>query len=503
MKKLVVLMSVSLMALGSYSFSIAMQEDYGFSSQDGTLYDEAEKLSLEEVCQKKLEKINTQRDTEREEAEEIEQVMRKMRGLVLPSVDENFDEGRKQRLNAQIIKHGNQNRGGEVISDDLRVLDEKVAADQYGRSKELYMKAQQGKEAFKQELFDAASSFDVHAFRSAMKKVTNSGKSVSLTRAEKDLSERYSNNSSLLASGLEKITLKHVESVSEKNADLKLSFEQGTAQKREFLLELQQEVASYQAALFGLAFKKATSIDKTFKFSSWQADLAREYFKGPDAINAGKIHAFRTGDILALIEYAHYLDRYFKSSLAFTSDEWRELLKTVLLLYVRIAQDCHAVAAVNEFIDTTIKGNFPADDRFIAWKKSMNKILRASQDLVYSQKVQEGVMAYLAKLWSPRMNQAIKNDQLVDYESVLSDVVDIMNNIDPANMPNPAVVCCLDGKTALEASKSLEAVFRMFDFSASQARHDGVEIALSQINRCQSWKEFMATILKIEVPSAK
>jgi len=500
MKKIVVLMSVSLLTLGSYSFGVAMLSEYGLPTDDGMLYgrEETRQLPLEQVYKNKFNRQNTlgkivALGNQKEQAE-VDALTKDMKRLVLPGVA-------RKKLHEDIEVRGAQSRGGEVLSDDLRILEERRSACQEKLIEKLYEIAQDQRAEFKDELACAASEFNVHALRSALKK-TLSRSGSTFTQEELDALRLYSTNNGLLESGLSNVELTHVETV-EKSADLKAAFDQGATEKREFLHNLQQDVASYRAALFGLAFTKVTSIDKAFKFTDWQNQLAQEYFKGPDAIEAGKIHAFRTGDILALIAYADYLDRYYKSNYTFTGAEWNELLKTILMLYVRIAQDCHTVAAVNAFVDAMISGNFPVDARLDAWKESLNKRLFASQDLSYAQKAQEGVMAYLVRLWAPRMIQAVNNNQLSDYQSILDDVVRIMNNIRPANMPTPAVVCCLDGKTTSKASQALEEAFRMFDFSNSEARQEGLEIALSQISRCQSWEEFMASILKIELPAEK
>lgn len=533
MKKLVVLMSVSLMALGSYSFSIAMQEDYGFSSQDGALYNEADQLaeqvsqlSLHNVIAKKLERVEIKKRGKRlfGEVESRAESCQFNEKNLTASQNRRFAQ---ESLLAQIAEVGgnefNEERLANYQEERIQRVNEDIELDS-ARSYNYYSKRDvlsalegraklQGNSLTGQELDTRQQErdqrwADQYKAENPRYKKGNAQqrptRSLSEIKQGKQLSKEIKSGKSLRRVNAGEISHTANWAIGAEDGFRKTADALAAKADLGYHNDLKMRYIPLLANSYGLQFATVTVIDKAFKFPEWQLKLAQEYFKGPDAIEAGKIHAFKTGDILALIAYADYLDCYYKSNYAFTTAEWKELLKTMLMLYVRVAQDNHAISAASEFIDELIMGNFPIDSRFKAWKESLKKRLFAAEDLNLAQKAQENILTYLVKIWSSRMMQACNNNVLVSFEEVFDSVSYILNEvIDPANMPTPAVICCLNGKNAVKTSQELEEVFRMFNWSASEVRQEGLEIALDQIRDCQSWKEFMATILKIEVPAAK
>lgn len=562
MKKILVLMSVGLLTLGTYSFSIAMQyngwdnDGDGFhdSSNDAVaeLADSVEQLSLEAVYAKKSH-VATKKNVKLSEVSNDQIVQ----------MDCVLDE---------IAELGDRNFSIEEIEDTRALLDSKKynGIDQieavYEKKHNTFEAQKQNKALlFAEELQQRCAEHDRIQQNKEKNKVLVFGEELKQRCVEKEAFERKLQESQrlyelrknaqcashqdeqsqrewkfqvsdecdaqykqqvskrppvrekmkkILGNGLMPkslfnrggYSLNHVESRNfdaERAQDVANFKADRNATKGKIQAALHQvklRAIPYEASLLKLAYARSTSVDNSFKFLDWQQELAAQYFNTPDGIEAGKIHAFQVGDILALISYSDYLNSYFQSNYVFDRNAWVELLSTLLLTNIRIIQDAHAVVAVETHIDELILGKFPIDTRFAAWKESLNDavlggIFSINTDMTYAQGAREGVLAYMSRIWAPRIADAIKNQTLPPFEEVLTHVKEVMNNINPSSMPTPAAVCCLNGNTTWNAAQALEKAFRMFDFTENRA--EGLEIALYGIDQCKNWNDFMTRILRV------
>lgn len=513
MKKIVVLMSVGLLTLGSYSFSIAMQEDDGWNDDGYGFYDSQsydyedevealagniEQLSFQDVKQKMQDSLKT-----------IETL-----GLSKTIVNE-------------IIEQGKRRGGGRVLSDDIRLLEEKRAAV----SEELIESINERRRTYQEDVNSAKQNLlydlsqrvvkpvDKKAFEAKMRE--NARIQDELFRAKDrvcseeeeiflNLDRQHAAYQKQLMTGKVKLaplnlarSCKHekcsqIQPHLSQPETLAHAFNAGQAEKEEILHGLEAEVARRRAALMNLAFAPGTVVNTSeFKFNKHHQVLADQCFKSPEGIQYGLDLAFKNGDILALITYSDYLNRYYQSNFVFDGNAWTELLSTLLLTGIRISQDAHAVAAVDAFIDAMAQEHLPVDTRFVAWKQSMNKWL-GKTDTQYAQLAQEGVLAYMSRIWAPRMINAMNSKTLPSFTTVLAHVKEVIAAIDRASMPTPAAVCCLHGNTTWNASQQLEEAFRMFDFAEN--RQEGLEIVLHQFETCKTWADFMTNVLGVVVP---
>lgn len=513
MKKIVVLMSVGLLTLGSYSFSIAMQDDgwddeypYGlFDSSDQNDQSDVEELTLSVEQLSLIEQQQKMRDS-----------LKTIKAL-----------GLSKSIVSEIIEQGKRRGGGRVLSDDIRLLEEKRAELSEKKIESINERRKSYQEDVdstkKNVLYELSQRVhkpvDARAFNALVGKYANAQDQLFRAKdrvcSEEEeralmLDQQHAAYQKQLMSGGVKLaplnparTCKH-----EKCSQIKPELSQpetlahalnvGQAEKEEILHGLQGEVARRRAALMKLAFASGNIVNMSeFKFNKHYQVLADQCFKGPEGIQYGLDLAFKNGDILALITYSDYLNRYFQSNFVFDYPVWTQLLSTFLLTTIRISQDAHAVAAVDAFIEAMAQEHLPVDTRFVAWKQSMNKWF-GKTDTQYAQLAQEGVLAYMSRIWAPRIINAMKSEAMPPFKIVLAHVKEVMAAIDPAAIPTPAVVCCLHGNVSWNASNALEQAFRMFDFTEN--RQEGLEIVLHQLEACKTWTDFMTNFLGVVVP---
>ncbi len=471
MKKIVVLMSVSLLALGSYSFSVAMHTKYGLPVDQGNDYFDEVELAAEELGQLSLDKVNAIKSQEA--------------GYRKSFANNELDTELKDRVLAKKLSRSkqayNERKGAIPKQEEAKEREFNWSINEFDK----------GDDIFNEQISDSAPA------RSKM------------------FSKVLQEGSAIQPKGIifnrDGYSLEHVEvNGFEKREKLEKKSREDFRKSREETVSLFRKGVTplikpfgfvKEASQVGLSFKTYSTHDRQFKFGDWQQELKANYFKSIEAINAGNIHAFECGDILALISYIDYLSRVYESSMPFGYEESEKLLTTILVLYVRLVQDSHAVSSVKQLIDSldesNILGQIPA---LQTWQQTFQSYFTKT-DLDYSNAAHDSVMSVLAKNWSAKLLNALKNNMLPSYDIVLQNAQETLKSIAQENMPNPAVVCCLQGTQAWNASGALEEAFRLFDFK--ETRQEGLEIALSQISDCQSWEMFMSSILKIDAPAAK
>lgn len=473
MKKIVVLMSVSLIALGSYSFSIAMNADYGLPADQGNMYsDEVQaavvglaQLGLDDVVAKKMERISSNESNPF--ANEVgAELKRKV------SSDDALRE--KLYLSKQAFAERKNALPGQEQPKEHNF--------QWSISE-----FDEGDEIFNEQISDSAPARSKLFNKVLQKGAAIQPKGILLNRDGYSLKPVEENG----FEKRQKLEKKSREDFRQSREETSSLFRKGVTPGIKSLGFVQE------ASQVGLSFKTYSTQDRQFKFGDWQQELNAIYFKGVEAINAGKIHAFECGDILALISYVDYLSRMYESNMPFTYEDSEKLLTAILVLYVRLVQDTHAVSSVKQLVDSLEKSNIlsqiPALEN---WKQTFQSYF-AKTDLDYSNAAHEAVISALATNWSVRLLDALKNNMLPSYDAVFQNAQETLKAIAQENMPTPAVVCCLQGTKAWNASPALEQAFRLFNFEAT--RQEGLDIALSQLSTHGNWESFMQNVLGIKI----
>ena len=532
MKNFYFLMSLAFILSGSCSVGIAMEVEkngweFDGDSGIGKLFDyEESDTQIEESRNKMLEAVKTYRnDGEYSLDPNIEDLEKRLRKV---SIKKRVNvEQQHKKVCEEVINYGKKHRGGECLPDGIRLIDEKREEATHQRVREgsevreaYDLRINKAKKAVIQSLEKREyAEPNMRAFNREMESYSV-GQKEKRKKRESSWYEENQNRDELYKANIEasieaskmydrcvqevlesRKELKHEKTESRTEDDQKALFSTlqkiAKNEKDQLQQNLRNDVMRHYARLMNLGSPSIIHSNRAFNLQKWSHDLMNEvFFSTTKGLKIGKKLAFDNGDILALIGYAEYLNQLFQSKGLFFPYHLKDLLTVALMIYVRVAQDVHAVLAVNELVNTLDQESLLFDGPLKKWKSVASDGYFSFGELSLCSRIQEKLVFSLFSIWKDRIENAEKAGNLESFDVLLNDVKEKIKSMNSSHLPPVAVVCCLHGLQGVQnPTKELAEISNMFDFE--NLRKEGAETAFNQLD-CfsgSSWSDFMNRLM--------